>query len=144
MPAGTPVYAPLQDSQKIEPVVVDGKNGLVPMDEEELEASLSSRAQHILQADVETVVGFEPEDKPIWITYEFDEPVTAVKNVYGTIYTAVRDGEPTVEFQPGIPTKRVIQIVEQADFPAASKDEVVELNIEVSGGRAVWTKSESN
>lgn len=140
--AGKPVRAPLSEVNEVEPKTMNGQDGFVPADPEELANVLQTRSYTIARTDIETVINLPFERQPVRILYEFEQPVYSAENVHGRLFTVANAGQ-RIPFQPGVGTTRIVQIIEPDEYPRQPEEAIRTLNLRIESGRAVWSTSES-
>lgn len=136
--AGSPVRAPLVETEETSPTNISRQDGFVPARPKELASILRAEAQRIVRVDVETVVDLPTDEKPVRIVYEFDRPVYEAKGVHGTLYT-VASGGYRIPFQTGVGAKRIVQIIKPGEYPRQPKQATRTLNLRVEAGQARWS-----
>ena len=136
--AGQPVRAPQSDRTNVAPASVQTQDGRSPLTEAALKQRLDRIADRLVQVDVETQVEVPQESRPVRIEYEFTEPITAVENVYGQLFTLAADGR-RVPYQPGTQTTYLVQIIGPEQYPGDHTTETQTLHVRIEGTQATWT-----
>ena len=136
--AGQPVRAPLAQTEEVDPTDIERRDGFVPADEDELARILRQRTIEMIEVDSEVVIDLPQEPEPVRIVYEFSRPVYEASGVYGTLYTVAAAGH-RIPFQAGVPTSRLVQIIQPDEYPRQPRAAEKTLNVQIEGGRVHWT-----